>query len=98
MQLPAGTGHPGFQLHNLNRLLSIYPPAVGDKPGYTGNAGPCLVAEAVREHHRLIAVLLGAPHLYSDMRQLLDWGFTRKGLPATVTPVPAPAPAAHPRR
>ncbi|MEA2671403.1 MAG: hypothetical protein QOG45_1623 [Chloroflexota bacterium] len=94
MQLPAGTGHPGFQLHNLNRLLSIYPAAVGDKPGYTGNAGPCLVAEAVREHHRLIAVLLGAPHLYSDMRQLLDWGFTRKGLPATVTPVPAPAPAA----
>jgi hypothetical protein len=35
-------------------------------------------------------VLLSAPHLYSDMRQLLDWGFTRKGLPATVTPPPAP--------
>ncbi|MEA2618852.1 MAG: hypothetical protein QOE72_4635 [Chloroflexota bacterium] len=90
MQLPAGNGHPGFQLHNLNRLLSMYPPTVGDKPGYTGNAGPCLVAEAVRENHRLVAVLLSAPHLYSDMRQLLDWGFTRKGLPATVTPPPAP--------
>ncbi len=93
MQLPAGSGHPGFQLHNLNRLLSIYPPTVGVKPGYTGNAGPCLVAEAVRENHRLVAVLLGAPHLYSDMRQLLDWGFVQKGLPPTVTPPPAPPPA-----
>jgi D-alanyl-D-alanine carboxypeptidase len=100
MQLPAGPGHPGFALHNLNRLLSLYPPTVGVKPGYTGNAGPCLVAEAVRGGHRMVGVLLGAPHLYNDMRSLLDWGFTQKGLPATVTPAPAPAapPAAPPRR
>jgi D-alanyl-D-alanine carboxypeptidase (penicillin-binding protein 5/6) len=98
MQLPAGPGHPAFALHNLNRLLQLYPPTVGVKPGYTGNAGPCLVAEAVRDGHRMIGVLLGAPHLYSDMRSLLDWGFTQKGLPAMVTPAPAPAPAPPARR
>jgi serine-type D-Ala-D-Ala carboxypeptidase (penicillin-binding protein 5/6) len=92
MQLPATPSHPAFALHNLNRLLSLYPPTVGVKPGYTGNAGPCLVAEAVREGHHMMGVLLGAPHLYSDMRSLLDWGFTQVGLRATVTPAPAPPP------
>ena len=91
-QLPASSNHPAFQLHNLNRLLSMYPPTVGVKPGYTGNAGPCLVAEAVRDGHHILGVLLGAPKLYSDMRMLLDWGFTRKGLRPLVTPAPAPAP------
>jgi D-alanyl-D-alanine carboxypeptidase (penicillin-binding protein 5/6) len=94
-QLPAGPTHPAFQLHNLNRLLSLYPPTIGIKPGYTGNAGPCLVAEAMREGHRMVGVLLGAPHLYSDMRMLLDWGFTQKGLRPSVTPPPAPPPARH---
>ena len=42
MQLPAAPGHPGFALHNLNRLLSLYPPTIGVKPGYTGNAGMTL--------------------------------------------------------
>ena len=98
MQLPATPGHPGFALHNLNRLLSLYPPAVGIKPGYTGNAGPCLVAEAVREGHHILGVLLGAPHLYSDMRMLLDWGFVQKGMRPTVTPPPAAPPARGPHR
>ncbi|HEX6493300.1 MAG TPA: serine hydrolase [Candidatus Dormibacteraeota bacterium] len=98
MQLPASQSHPGFALHNLNRLLSIYPPAVGVKPGYTGNAGPCLVAEAVREGHHMLGVLLGAPQLYSDMRMLLDWGFTQKGLRPMVTPAPAPPPHPPARR
>jgi serine-type D-Ala-D-Ala carboxypeptidase (penicillin-binding protein 5/6) len=98
MQLPASQTHPGFALHNLNRLLSLYPPAIGVKPGYTGNAGPCLVAEAVREGHHMLGVLLGAPQLYSDMRMLLDWGFTQKGLRPMVTPPPAPPPPPPARR
>jgi D-alanyl-D-alanine carboxypeptidase len=94
-QLLASSRHPAFSLHNLNRLLGMYPPTVGVKPGYTGSAGPCLVAAAVRDGHRLMAVLLGAPRLYSDMRSLLDWGFTQDGLPPQVTPAPAPAAAVH---
>ena len=91
--LAATDGHPAFDLPNLNRLLEIYPPAVGIKPGWTGAAGPCLVAMAVRNGHRLIAVLLGDAHLYNDARILLDWGFVQEGLPSQLpTPAPSPSP------
>jgi serine-type D-Ala-D-Ala carboxypeptidase (penicillin-binding protein 5/6) len=92
-QLPAGERHPAFSLHNLNRLLSTYPGAVGVKPGYTGDAGPCLVGEAVRGGHRLLGVLLGAPRVYTDMRALLDWGFTQEGMSPLLTPPPTPTAA-----
>jgi serine-type D-Ala-D-Ala carboxypeptidase (penicillin-binding protein 5/6) len=90
-QLPASDRHPPFSLHNLNRLLSMYPGAVGVKPGYTGNAGACLVGEAVRGGHRLLGVLLGASRVYTDMRALLDWGFTQDGLRPLLTPPPSPS-------
>ena len=48
--LPATPTHQEFKMHNINRLLDIYPPAVGTKSGYTDLAGPCLVSEAVRDN------------------------------------------------
>ena len=48
INLPAGIDHPAFHLQNLNSLLEDYPAAVGIKPGWTGNAGACLVGMAVR--------------------------------------------------
>lgn len=80
MTLPASADHPAFDLVNLDRLLRLYPGTVGLKPGYTGDAGPCLVAMAVRDGHRLVAILLDDPELYTDARALLDWGFVREGL------------------
>ena len=74
-------GHPQFELPNLNRLLQIYPAATGVKPGYTGNAGPCLVGMAQRGGHRLIAVVMHDPVLYTDQRDLFEWGFAQYGLP-----------------
>jgi serine-type D-Ala-D-Ala carboxypeptidase (penicillin-binding protein 5/6) len=98
MVLPASSQHPEFDLHNLNRLLRIYPVADGVKPGWTGDAGPCLVAMAERNAHRLISVVMNAPQLYTDSRALLDWGFMQLGLPSTLpTPTPSPAPAAKKR-
>jgi len=80
--LPATADHPTFALHNLNRLLSLYPPAVGIKPGWTEGAGPSLVAMAQRGGHRLLAVLLNEPqHMYAHMRDLLQWGFAQYGIP-----------------
>jgi serine-type D-Ala-D-Ala carboxypeptidase (penicillin-binding protein 5/6) len=94
--LPAGDLHPAITLYNLNRLLSMYPGVVGVKPGYTGDAGGCLVAEAVRGGHRLLSVLLGASRVYTDTRALLDWGFTQEGLPPLLSPPPpVPATAHH---
>ncbi|MEO8899845.1 MAG: serine hydrolase [Candidatus Dormibacter sp.] len=96
--LSASAAHPEFDLHSINQLLSLYPYAVGIKPGWTGDAGNCLVGMAVRSGHRLISVVLNAPYDFHQSRVLLDWGFTREGLPTTLptpTPTPKPAPTAH---
>ena len=95
--LPATATHPVFYLNNLNLLLSLYSAAVGIKTGYTGNAGNCLVAMAVRDGHRLISVLLNAPYVYGQSHKLLDWGFVQEGLPTQLpTPKPSPSPSATP--
>ena len=94
--LPATATHPIFYLNNLNLLLSMYPAAVGIKTGYTGDAGNCLVAMAVRNGHSLISVLLNAPYVYGQSRKLLDWGFVQEGLPTQLpTPSPSPSPTPH---
>ena len=94
--LAATAGHPEFQLQSINLLLAMYPPAVGIKPGWTGTAGYCEVAMAVRDGHRLVSVLLNAPYSYSQSRRLLDWGFVQEGLPSTLPPPPSrAAPTPH---
>jgi D-alanyl-D-alanine carboxypeptidase (penicillin-binding protein 5/6) len=93
IDLTGSPRHPDFYLGNLNRLLKIYPAASGIKPGYTGDAGACLVGMAERDGHRLITVLLNAPQLYTDSRALLDWGFVQEGMPSLLpTPTPAKKP------
>ena len=54
-------GSPPCQrsLLNHNRLLSLYPDAVGIKTGFTKAAGRCLVSAARRDGVTLIAVTLG---------------------------------------
>ncbi|HZS13948.1 MAG TPA: D-alanyl-D-alanine carboxypeptidase family protein [Candidatus Dormibacteraeota bacterium] len=90
IDLPATAQHGAFYLGNLNRLLRIYPGADGIKPGSTGDAGPCLIGMAERGGHRLLSVVLDAPELYTDSRDLLDWGFVQEGVPSAL-PTPAPA-------
>lgn len=89
IDLPPTAQHPAFYLGNLNRLLRIYPAADGIKPGYTGDAGACLIGMAERDGHRLISVVMNAPELYTDSRDLLDWGFVQLGMPSLL-PTPAP--------
>ena len=94
--LPASALHPAFYLNNINLLLRMYPPAMGVKTGYTGNAGACEIGMAQRNGHRLIDVILDGDLVYSTSRRLLDWGFTQEGLPSQLpTPTPSPSPAAH---
>lgn len=95
IDVPATTGHIAYTLHNLDRLLQIYPPARGIKPGWTGDAGYCLVALAERDGHRLVAVLMDDPHLYNDTRLLFEWGFGELGIPPLPTPTPSPSPTPH---
>lgn len=64
--------------HNRNRLLWQDPTVDGVKTGHTSGAGYCLVASAMRNNMRLIAVVMGAK---SDRiratanAELLNYGF-----------------------
>ena len=80
--LPASPNHHEFQMHNINRLLEIYPASLGGKSGYTDLAGPCLVSIAARNGHHLVGVLMNANKLFDQSRALLEWGFLQEGLVA----------------
>jgi len=61
---------------NNNKLLVRDPRAIGIKIGWTDNAGRCLVAAARVGELELIAVVLDAPDLYTDVSKLFDYGFS----------------------
>jgi len=94
VQLPATIDHPAFHLRNLDALLSDYPAAVGIKPGWTGDAGACLIGMAIRNGHRLVAVLLNAAYPARLEARLLDWGFSVEGMRPLLPPTPTPHPTA----
>ncbi|MDQ3757431.1 MAG: serine hydrolase, partial [Actinomycetota bacterium] len=66
-----GDGQP-HHLRNHNRLLTLYPGAIGVKTGYTKRAGHSLVAAARRDGRTVLAVVLGAPDPYRSAAALLD--------------------------
>lgn len=84
--LPASPTHRQFEMRNINKLLDIYPAALGGKSGYTDAAGPCLVSVASRNGHTLVGVVMHANNLFEQSRTLLEWGFAQEGLP----PLPRP--------
>jgi D-alanyl-D-alanine carboxypeptidase len=60
---------------NKNRLLELYPHAIGVKTGWTTKAGRCLVGAATRRGRTLIAVVLHSDRPYNDAARLLNLGF-----------------------
>ena len=65
----------GYNLWNLNKLLPVYAGADGVKPGFTDDAGRCLVGSAVRDNRRVIVTVLSSPDTTGDSRALLDYAF-----------------------
>jgi D-alanyl-D-alanine carboxypeptidase/D-alanyl-D-alanine carboxypeptidase (penicillin-binding protein 5/6) len=76
---PATPTHAAFQLRNYNKLVlpgpGSYAGATGMKTAFTDDAGPCMVATAVRGRQRLVAVVMHSPDMFQDARLLLDYGF-----------------------
>lgn len=66
-------------IKNKNRLLTgedeYYAYANGVKPGYTSQAGNCLVSSATKDGQSLLAVVLNARDVYGESKDLLEWGF-----------------------
>lgn len=65
----------GFDLWNLNKLLATYAGADGVKPGFTDNAGRCLVGSAVRDGRRVFVTVLHSEDTTADSKSLLDYTF-----------------------
>jgi D-alanyl-D-alanine carboxypeptidase len=60
-----------------NQLLGAYRWTVGGKTGFTNRAGRCLVASASRGGRRLVAVALGSPNAFADVRAMFEYGFSK---------------------
>jgi serine-type D-Ala-D-Ala carboxypeptidase (penicillin-binding protein 5/6) len=77
-----------------NELLGSYRWVVGGKTGFTNRAGRCLVASASRGGRRLVAVALGSPNAFADVRALFEYGFSKfvrvrlaqRGQPVSLAP------------
>jgi D-alanyl-D-alanine carboxypeptidase len=86
--------YAGIAHANHNHLMSRYPGMDGIKTGYIRESGFNLTASAVRNGHRLIAVVFGgASAVQRDnyMAGLLDDGFRRlQGQPALTASLSAP--------
>jgi len=81
----------GETMRNHNHLLGQMPGVDGIKTGYVGASGFNLAASAVRDGHRLIAVVLGGSSAAArddNVEDLLNSGFStikRRGMGAHVT-------------
>ena len=70
-------GNPPYDrtLYNHNRLLSLYPEAIGVKTGFTKKSGRCLVSAARRGEVTLIAVTLNCGDDWNTHKSLYEQCF-----------------------
>ena len=61
---------------NHNKLLRMYPDAIGVKTGYTRTAGRCLVSAAKRNGRTVVAVTLHDGDDWNDHMHMLDAAFS----------------------
>src|SRR6266851_736624 len=72
--LPPGK-HPDRTLITDNQFLWWYPGVDGGKPGWDAATNFVQVISCTRNHHHLIGVVMHSKNFWTDMRDLLNWGF-----------------------
>jgi D-alanyl-D-alanine carboxypeptidase len=75
-QIPATRQHAAHDLFNGNQFLWWYPGADGGKPGWDGDTNFIQVVSCVRNNHHLIGVTMHTVDWWTDMRDLMNWGFS----------------------
>lgn len=75
--IPATVNHKEFLLYNDTNLLTSYPGVKGIKPGFTWEAGWCLVTYAENDGKKLLGVILGSEDRRGEMVLLLDYAFSK---------------------
>ncbi len=73
--IPKTSTHPEHDLINGNQFLWWYPGVDGGKPGYDEAANFVQVISCTRNHHHLIGVVMHTINWWTDMRDLMNWGF-----------------------
>lgn len=79
-QIPAGQDHQDYDLYNETNLLTTYPGVKGIKPGFTWDAGWCLVTYVENDGKKLLGVVLGSQDRRGEMKELLDYGYAAYGM------------------
>ncbi|HEY6411042.1 MAG TPA: serine hydrolase, partial [Ktedonobacteraceae bacterium] len=72
--IPKGGNHQAIPLINGNQFLFWYPGTDGGKPGFD-NVAYYQVISVTRNHHHLIGVTMRTNNWWTDMRDLMNWGF-----------------------
>ncbi len=73
--IPQGGNHPERFLINENQFLWWYPGVDGGKTGYDGQSDFIQVMSVTRNHHHLVGVVMNTDNWWTDMRDLMNWGF-----------------------
>ena len=73
--IPAGGNHPERFLINENQFMWWYPGVDGGKTGYDNQSDFIQVMSVTRNHHHLIGVVMHTNNWWTDMRDLMNWGF-----------------------
>jgi serine-type D-Ala-D-Ala carboxypeptidase (penicillin-binding protein 5/6) len=81
-------GPPRWVFSATNPLLGRYPGVDGIKTGFDDLAGRCLVATAVRDGRRAVAVVMNSGNTAEDAASLLDYAFADESWSPPRPPVP----------
>src|SRR5215469_2976985 len=73
--IPQGGNHPERFLTNENQFMWWYPGVDGGKTGYDSQSDFIQVISCTRNHHHLIGVVMHTKNWWTDMRDLMNWGF-----------------------
>jgi D-alanyl-D-alanine carboxypeptidase len=73
--IPKGGNHPERFLINENQFMWWYPGVDGGKTGYDNQSDFIQVMSVTRNHHHLIGVVMNTNNWWTDMRDLMNWGF-----------------------
>ncbi len=67
--------HAAHHMFNGNQFLWWYPGVDGGKPGWDGGSNFVQVVSCTRNGHHLIGVVMHTNNWWTDMRDLMNWGF-----------------------
>lgn len=74
-EIPQTAAHPQHLLVNGDQFLWWFPGVNGGKPGWDGAKDFVQVVSCIRNGHHLIGVTMNTVDWWTDMRDLMNWGF-----------------------